>query len=740
MPSRPRRQDRLRLPDRYRFLAAALLLLGGLSFFCDAAPGRWHWSNPLPHGNNIADFAYHTNGHFIQVTDHGQLYASDSLTQWDSRETGTRRDLRGATFQRDRLLVSGERGLIVWSDDLQRFHTVDLGTEDWLECVAASPDLAVAVGDNAAIYTSINGVDWSRQTVGFTNWLRGVAWGGNVFAAVGEGGLIITSPNGVDWTQREASDGHTANLNRIAWTGNGFVVAGDEFNGSGTVIFGNASGSSWVRQTQSGATGDLFSAAAASPASRLVAGDREVRLASGVLVIFWTDQTAPPDGAPSATYTAAVSDGNQYLLGGRTGLTVNGVRVSPDPEQTLWVPFPSPPRHWLFDLTTATATVTNKEVSLVNGVPIYEDVATVDHPYVAVGDLGTILTSDGGVTWSLASTPDSSTNRVYLGVGGNTNGLVAVGSGGLVSFSPVSFLTLIGTNRLAEGTNQVDALVTNVFNTIGVEWVESSSPTNLDLLAACASDSLYVITGQLGYIATSSDGMNWTPQDSGTSLSLTGVESWSGGFVAVGEEGTILTSPDGIAWSAQTSGTTNWLFRVRSGPGQLIAVGSNGTILTSPDAVTWSIQGSGVSNALNDVRFAFDSWFAVGNQGTVLHSRNGVDWSRDDQLITGKSLYGVAGYGVQLVTAGIEGVILRTRLTPYLQPVEILKYPQNPEETTFLFRGELDQRFRLDQGTAVNTIVPGPVLTITDPDGLLFYEDPDTNGPPARVFVAPNDP
>lgn len=740
MSSCPRRPEGLRLLGRFRFLAAALVFLGGIVSFPRADPWRWHWSNPLPHGNNIADFAYHTNGHFIQVTDHGQLYASDTLTQWESRETGTRRDLRGATFQGNRLLVSGERGLVLWSDDLQRFHTVDLGTEDWLESVAASPELAVAVGDNAAIYLSTNGVDWSRQTVGFTNWLRGVAWGGNGFAAVGEGGLIVTSPDGIEWTKRDVGDGHEANLNRIAWTGNGFVVAGDQFNGAGTVIFGNASGTSWVRQTQSGATGDLLSAAAASPASRLVAGDREVRLASGVLVIFWSDQTTPPDGAPPATYLAAISDGNQYLLGGRTGLTINGVSVSPDPEQTLWIPFPSPPRHWLFDLATTTAAVTNNAVSLVDGVPVYGVVTNVDHPYVAVGDLGTILTSDSGVTWSLASTPDTSTNHVYLAVGGNTNGLVAVGSGGLISYSPASFLTLLGTNHLSDGIHEVDALVTNVFNTIGVEWIESSSPTNLDLLAACASDSLYVITGQLGYIATSTDGMTWTPQNSGTSRSLTGVESWSGGFVAVGEEGTILTSPDAITWTPQSSGTTNWLFRVRSGPGELVAVGSNGTILTSPDAVTWTTRDSGVTNALNDVRFTLDSWFAVGNQGTLLSSRDGATWSRDESLITGKSLYGVAGHDVQLVTAGIEGVILRTRLTPYLKPVDILDYPKSPDQRSFVFHGELDQRFRLDQGTAVNTILPGPVLTITNPDGFLFYEDPETNAPPARVFVAPNDP
>ena len=66
--------------------------------------------------------------------------------------------------------------------------------------------------------------------------------------------------------------------------------------------------------------------------------------------------------------------------------------------------------------------------------------------------------------------------------------------------------------------------------------------------------------------------------------------------------------------------------------------------------------------------------------------------------------------------------------------MDILQYPKTPEERSFLFHGELDQRFRLDQGTAVNTILPGPVLTITDPDGFLTLRGSETNAPPARVL------
>ena len=70
----------------------------------------------------------------------------------------------------------------------------------------------------------------------------------------------------------------------------------------------------------------------------------------------------------------------------------------------------------------------------------------------------------------------------------------------------------------------------------------------------------------------------------------------------------------------------------------------------------------------------------------------------------------------------------------------ILDYPQAPEDRVFVFRGELDQRFRLDRGTALNTLIKGPVLNITEANGLLVYLDPSTNDLPAQIFVAPSDP
>jgi aminoglycoside/choline kinase family phosphotransferase len=47
--------------DEARLLAEAALLVDWYAPSVLGAPLRWHWSSPLPHGNNIADLAYRTN-------------------------------------------------------------------------------------------------------------------------------------------------------------------------------------------------------------------------------------------------------------------------------------------------------------------------------------------------------------------------------------------------------------------------------------------------------------------------------------------------------------------------------------------------------------------------------------------------------------------------------------------------------------------------------------------------------
>lgn len=673
-------------------------------------PLRWRFSNPVPHGNNIVDMAYlpGSPGLWVQVAERGQLYTSSDFDLWIPRATGTTNALRGVTFLGQRLLVVGAYGTVLYADALdrvQRGQLSDNNTNDWLEAVAASPTLAVAVGDAGAIYTTTNGVFWQRQNAGISTWLTGVAYGAGTFVAVGDAGFIATSADGSSWTPR--ASGTTSDLNRVAYLGGlRFLAVGQ---GGLSLISSNA-GQTWFLD-RCGATNHLYSAAALATA-RLVCGRTEVWLNETGL---WSNQLARPDGPPAWTYYTSLGQGSVWTLAGQTGLMVEGYKTNLAP--VLWqMPFDSP-RHWLWDLVR------------------------VDDLYVAVGDRATVMTSGDGVNWSLELVPEAVTNSIFLGVGGSTNLLVAVGDAGTIIISPSLETNLPpsgGTGSGPAGTNRPSS-------SLGVIWFALPRLGTNDLQGVAYGQGLYVVTGAKGSVFTSPNGTNWTRRTTPVTNFLSSVTAWPGGFVASGDDGALLTSPNGINWTVRSAGTTNWLYRVRYLGTNLIAVGQNGTIRTSSDGINWVARTSGTSRWLTDVTLIADTYFVVGQGGTVLCSTNLATWSPVG-TITAKDLYAAATDSRQLIVAGVEGLILRSPVLPDLTPITILRYARLRSadglwaENLFLFAGKPDQRFTLDYraGLGTNAWITGPQLEFYSSDGTLYYLEtlPASNAPPQEFYRA----
>lgn len=708
---------------------------------------RWHWSNPLPFGNNIADLIGDTNRFYLAVADHGQAYLSEDLATWNTLATGTRLYLRSATFHplgtdTNSVIITGEAGLVLRLDGNRSISSTTLPTQDWLEGVTSSGSRLVAVGDNAAVYTSDDGTNWLRRSPGVTTWLRSVAWraraGGGIFVAVGEGGQILTSSDGIAWTRR--TSGTTADLNRVVATPTGFLTVGT----AGTALTTSNDGQRWTALT-SGAKDDLSAIAVEtrtvlgqSVTVPLLGGASELR--SGVSVgntFLWTDEldtrrTAP---APVSSYYAGLHDGSRYVIGGQAGLIVTGQRSTGLDQSLLWTPYDSPPRAVLWDVGTATGVRTNLTGSLVGNNLITVTNTSTNQIYAAVGYGPTLLQSDNGVVWTTALAPLVSSNVVFLGVGGRPNRLVTVGSTGHIAYSPQGYEPLITTNLFTNGATVLSLVLTNYLNTIGLAWFDAPSGVTNDLQGIAANESLYVATGGNGTILTSTNALTWTRRTTPSKRYLSGVESGPTNWVAVGELGTIWTSPTGTTWNAQTSGTTNWLWRVRFLNGQFLAVGQSGTLLTSPNGTTWTARNSGVTNWLYDVEVVDGTYYCAGAQGTVLTSLNGLTWSRADSL-TGKPLYGLAAIQGQLIAVGSEGVILRAQAGAFPNAPTLTKWPTTPADTLFLIQGHLDQRLRLERSAFLDSWVPGDEVEITSPDGSILLYDTTVNSPGAQLFRA----
>jgi hypothetical protein len=254
--------------------------------------------------------------------------------------------------------------------------------------------------------------------------------------------------------------------------------------------------------------------------------------------------------------------------------------------------------------------------------------------FVAVGYMGTILTSPDGVTWT--SRGPSGEPRYFLGVAHGGGTFVAVGS----------------------------ALPAMVYTSPdGVTWTSQTSGTMQDLYGVAYGGGQFAAVSSNGAILTSPDGAAWTERTSGTTRGLFGVAYDGSQFVAVGEAGTILTSPDGAAWTAQTSGTTETLLGIEYDDSQFVAVGLSGTILTSLDGVTWTARTSGTTQNLRSVRYGGSQFVAVGDNGTILTSPDGVTWTADTSGTT-SNLYGVGYGGSQFVAVGLSGTILTSSTGP----------------------------------------------------------------------------
>jgi len=654
------------------YLKIAFFLLA--TFLPVTAAPTWRWSNPAPHGATIYDIT--SRGSLVaQVGEFGQVFTSDDLDEWAPRNTGVQNSLRSALFFGSRLVITASNGLILYTDTLDRFTTVDLGSTDWLEGIAASATRLIAVGDNGAIYTSTDGASWQREA-NAGDWLTSVAFGNNRFVAVGSAGYVTSSPDGLTWTATAritASD-----LNKVAWLGDRFWAIGN--NGD---AFTSATGTSWS-SINVGTTNDLFGISF-DGTEIVLAGRSELR-SSATPFTTWTSRTGAAPAPPAWTYFAAWFDGAETLVGGRSGMFLEGFHAAGSSTNS-WLNDSDVPRNWIWSLTHA------------------------GEIYAACGERGGIFTSTDGFRFDQEVVP---TTALLEGIGGTSNLLVSVGASGTILYSQGGYTNVVTT----DSTGQT---VTNQVNLLGLIWHDvSPSPTVNELQGVGVLGDTFIITGANGTILTSADGRQWTFRFSGAAKMLSGVATSPTRAVVVGDRGTILTSDNATTWTARASGVTNWIYGATYANNQYVAIGETGLILTSPDAISWTRRTSGTTRWLNTVAYANGNYYAGGTAGTLLTSPDAITWTALPYNTT-KSIYGIAQDSGRLLLAGLEGATVRTRLLPWESPVNFLNINQSGTGEIFLFSGELDQRFMLQRTVDFKNWFDAAELEILDNSGADVY-------------------
>ncbi len=239
------------------------------------------------------------------------------------------RDIYGAVYTRDGLILVGESGLVYTADGVQKVGTTENFTNvayDFLtQTVVISgtggrtvdstngggdftynppatelpvtyastiaPTAIVRVGAEGLILRSTDGVTWTIIPSGTTNDLYDVHFDGISMVAVGEAGTILySSDGGQTWTP--VASGTTNALYTVSGASNVFIAAG----AGGVMLQSQNAGYTWAPMT-SGTTSDLRGSAV-SGGTYFVVGD-EFTMISGTLTSDLLDVTDAEAGGIS---------------------------------------------------------------------------------------------------------------------------------------------------------------------------------------------------------------------------------------------------------------------------------------------------------------------------------------------------------------------------------------------------------------------------------------------------------
>lgn len=194
----------------------------------------------------------------------------------------------------------------------------------------------------------------------------------------------------------------------------------------------------------------------------------------------------------------------------------------------------------------------------------------------------------------------------------------------------------------------------------GMSWISRPSGTRKDFQQVAWSGRFWLAMGA-DVRATSTDGVNWQSEDFAMARSHSGL-AWLDSAFYAGDplgSGVIRFSADGVGWPQVKVDGLSVMAGFAQGPGGFVAVGDGGSIAFSPDGGRSWTQQKVSPRMLQDLRgvvWADSQWVTVGTGGAILTSPDGKNWTRRSEG-DGRELRSVVWAGSRFVAVGIIGSI-----------------------------------------------------------------------------------
>ncbi|HNC23132.1 MAG TPA: hypothetical protein PLU52_02920 [Opitutaceae bacterium] len=177
----------------------------------------------------------------------------------------------------------------------------------------------------------------------------------------------------------------------------------------------------------------------------------------------------------------------------------------------------------------------------------------------------------------------------------------------------------------------------------GQNWTTAISGTTVELTDVVYGNGRFVVASYaLNGVLVSNDGRTWIRPAIPPSyewLRATRLAFGAGRFVVAGDSGYVASSTDGSVWSAGASGLTSIITDIAFGGDRFVAVTHTGESCYSTDGQHWIVGGPTATPSIifhTRVAYGDGRWLALGS-GRVATSTNGTTWTRTSADLSNES-------------------------------------------------------------------------------------------------------
>jgi hypothetical protein len=478
---------------------------------------------------------------YVVVGSNGNILTSTDGSTWNSTISGTTQNLLDVAYGGGYFVAVGANGTVLYSSNGTVWQASGAVSYTNINAIVYASSKFVLVTALGEVYTSNNGVTWSSQTTGTTDALYSIAYGNSIFVAGGANGTIITSPDAITWTVTTVGFYDVLGLRYITNTAGNSFVATCENN----KVYVSTDGSTWTRSLVDGlvsVTNDGTNVWSLTSWGDVYKNTTGTTLSSVTTVASAIENFKYIYHNGAGLFTVLTGSGGIYTSG--TGATwtarTSGVSTSLNAvwfDGTTWVVVGD--SGVILTSTTGTTFTAQTSGTTQNLLGITKLSTTT---WIAVGANGTILTSPNAVTWTARSSGTSVELRsvAVADLGGGTFKAIAVGASG-VGVSSADGTTW--SSAIANSATDPTGATVSLSDLNSVRYYTFTPPGG-------TSTNYWIVTGDHGVIATSTNGTSWFTKTTTTTANFTGSTYIGTYFYVSGDTSlTYLKSQDAVTWT-----------------------------------------------------------------------------------------------------------------------------------------------------------------------------------------------